>query len=287
MKQLVGCIAIFFSGLNPVFAQSLLPRLTFKPNDSTYVFGEQVNLRVDTSTTSTVITQLNVGEKVIITDQSTSTLTLNRRTEHWYKVRVPALKKEGYVWGGMLSIVTAEKDGLLFMISISQVMADDVEYEVRAVRKNKILHKIPIADFPCGDNGIGEFLMSGTVEDNHGLSGCQNVITFISTMETGMCDVIGSNTHQTILWNGKTMLPLPQIEHGYGDGCILGSFYGSYYIFPADPDGKPDLVLMHTLTGNCDEEDEIAYTKTITVQKVLIWDGKLFIQPKIKHPDED
>jgi Bacterial SH3 domain len=287
MKHLIGCIALFLSGICPVVAQYTHPILQYKPNDTTYVFGEHVNLRADSTTTAKVVVQLNPGEKVIITGQSESLLTLNQRTEHWYKVNVPGQKTSGYIWGGMLSILAATKGDMQFLLNqVQGAKPDKPAFEIRAVSKNTILHKITVPEFPCGEAAMGEYLMSATVDGNHGLPGCQNIIHFSSSLETGMCDVIGADMLLSILWNGKTLQPLPMIARGRGPGCVLGSFYGSSYIFPSDPGGKPDLVLKMTLSGDCDDDDEEAeYTKTITVRKVLKWNGARYVTPK--RGDED
>lgn len=94
MSRLIKFLALSFVGICPIFAQesesqSLLRCL---PGYPSYVFSEHVNLRLDSSTTAKVVAQLNVGEKVIVLGRSFGTLTLNGRTEHWY--RVSALNRQ-------------------------------------------------------------------------------------------------------------------------------------------------------------------------------------------------
>ncbi len=285
MKQLPGCLAILLSGICPLIAQESSPLLRYNPQDTVYLLGENVNLRSDTSIAANVITRLNVGENVVILGRSVLPLTLNERTEHWYKVKSLRLKKEGYVWGGLLSCVTAKEKDLLFLMNkVAVSNSKKMTIEIRAVRENKIQHTIAVPDFPYENHELGEFFLSSEVYNNRGLSDYQNIIRFGSSLETGMCDVIGTNTQLYLLWDGKKMTPLPLIE-AWADGCTFGSYYGSAYIFPSDPDGKPDVILQRSQNGECDEE-EIEYTRTVSVRK-LVWNGKRFILPEPDHPDKD
>lgn len=285
MKQLPGFLAILLSGICPLIAQESTPLLRYNPQDTVYVFGENVNLRADTSVAANVISRLSVGEQVVISGQSAHPFTLNQRTEHWYKVKSLRLQKEGYVWGGLLSCMTAKEGSMLFLMNkVAVPNSKKTTIEIRAVRGNTLQHTITVPDFPYMNHELGEFFLSGDVYDNRGLSDYKNIIRFGSSLETGMCDVIGTNTQLYVLWDGKKMTPLPLIEAWSGD-CILGSYYGSTYVFPSDQGGKPDLILLRTQDGECDEE-EIEYTRTITVRK-LVWDGKRFVFPKPADPEED
>ena len=284
MNRFINFLALSLMGICPIFAQESesQPLLRCLPGYPSYVFGENVNLRLDSSTTAKVVAQLNVGEKVIVLGRSLGTLTLNGRTEHWYRVSALNQQKEGYVWGGLLSCAVVEGTDVLFLMNKIKVPNTNLmTVEIRAVAENKVLHAIANPDFPYYTSGLGEFFLSGHISDNRGLPNFKNVVCFSSNLETGMCDVIGTNTLWHLLWDGKTMTPLPLVEAALGEDCMFGSYGGASYIFPSDPEGKPDLVLHRSIEGECDEEDGIEYTKTICVRK-LVWDGKGFIFPEKK-----
>ena len=265
MKNFICCLSIAFLNTGLLLAQESVPLLRYKFQDTVRVFGENVNLRADTNVTATVIERLQIGEQVVILGQSTRPFVLKERTEYWYKVKTLNQPKEGYIWGGLLSCVSAESGDLLFLMNkVAVPNQKTTTMEIRAVQDQKLLHTINVPDFPFESTPNGEYYLTGIVNDNRGLSEYKHIVHFTSTLETGMCDVKGATLMLYLLWDGQKMKPLPIINAE--GGCIFGSFSGASYIFPSDPEGVPDLILHRSVEGECDE-DEIEYTKTIRVRK--------------------
>lgn len=284
MKHFLIALALLMLAIGQIEAQNNRALLQFHQGDTIYVFGENTNLRAEANTASAVVAQLEAGEKVVILDQSEHTLSLNQRTEHWYKVKTLNQAREGHVWGGLLGCVSARYGDVTFVMNkVGTSQPNVTTMTVRAIQKGKVLYALDVPEFPFSHHEIGEYYLNSQVDNNRGLSGYQSIITFVSDLESDMCDVEGSLTTLTLLWDGKTLSPLP-LTGGRGY-WRFGTFYLEKYVFPADPDGSKDLILHHEETGKAtneeeENEDEVTeYTKEIRVRK-LVKRGNHFVLPQ-------
>jgi Bacterial SH3 domain len=270
MKYMLAASALLVFGICQTTAQNNQALLRFQEGDTVYVFGENTNLRAEANTSSAVLAQLGAGEKVVILGQSKHTMSLNERTEHWYKVKTMNQPHEGHVWGALLACVSAQIGDVVFaMNKVGTAKPVSTDMIVRAIRDGKILHTRSVSEFPFYISEIGTCRLSSKVEGNRGMSGFQSIIMFSSDMESGMCDVEGSLSHLLLLWDGKSLSPLPLIGgRGY---WRFGVYEFEKYIFPADPEGHQGLILHYSETGSADEEAEevIEYSKKIRVRKLV------------------
>ncbi|MBK8427303.1 MAG: SH3 domain-containing protein [Lewinellaceae bacterium] len=274
----------FFFCLSVLSAQQTY-LFQWNPNDTVAVFGDKINVRSQPSTDATAVTQLVAGDEVIIEEVSTQSSTLNGVTLPWYKVHWNNKKSSGFVWGGLLSIMSRAVSsdtrfvaGVLKSVKKSANDIREYSFEIRAVRKGEVSGKVTTTIQTEGSVYLRQI--------EHGardLKGYSTLMILAIGYET-----CGNPLHEWyVLWNGSQLSALPVCKTE-SDG---GDFYhAEYYVFPQEgPDesrpghyGDESQVFFSVEQHEReDREDNTGWDENRSVRaRLMRWDGKQWIKPK-------
>lgn len=254
----------------------------FSENDTTYIFGDKVNVRSESSTTAATVAQLVAGDEVIIMGETETKTTLNGVELPWYQIRFQNNQK-GYVWGGLLSVLrkSSLKD-VRFVAGVTKAVkpkADEAaqySIEVRAIRNGTVLQKVT--------NTIkneGSMYYRPLEVGARGLKGYKALL--IVEMGYEACGYPWNEWY--ILWNGSQLHSLPLCE-SVADGGVFA--HVERYEFPQGPDentpghiGKEDEIFFTIEFSATEElEDASGYNENSWKRsRKLRWDGKQWLKP--------
>ncbi len=265
-----------------------------------YILGNNVALRETPSRTGQVVTTLNAGTSVFIEEMTTDTLIVNGVGSYWY--RVTAGDRQGWTWGGNIAQVafgstadaTVKFVGGIDHITPSDTGMYDHSYRLIALKDGKEIDRIVVRSFAWG------FEMVTNLGDR-GLHAVDDIIA-LNVPCVGGC---GCTTGDVLVfWSGGRF-------HHAAD--LMGSPDGAYstnvsFIFPADMEGLPDVIIREELTYSevadepledtntegeevtedqpVDEADDTdqEYISRITTRTYLTWNGKALV-PSGRAPE--
>jgi len=255
------------------------------PNDTVAVFGDKINVRSQAATDAAVVSQLMAGDEVIIAEVSTQTSTLNGVTLPWYKVQWNNKKSSGFVWGGLLSImspaVTGDTRFVAGVLKSVKKTADDIpeySFEIRAVRKGVVSSKVSTTI-----SSEGSVYLRPIEQGARGLKG----YTSLMILSIGY-EACGYPWHEWyVLWNGSQLSALPVCQ-SVADGGVFS--HTEYYVFQqGGPDeSKPghygdenQVFFSIEHHEREDREDNSGWDENGWVRaRLMRWDGKQWIRPK-------
>jgi hypothetical protein len=197
-------------------------------NDTVFVFGDKINIREKPASDAKAVTQLNIGEMMIVTEITETKTTLNNLEMPWYKVRFKG-QQTGYVWGGLISVTGLQKVGDVQFVAgiVKQTKAvkseeDLPEYqiEMRAIKAGAVVHKVSM-----NIGGYGYFHAMETEIGARGLKGYNAILGV--TLSYDACGYPWNDWY--VLWDGKQLSSLPL--------CVSVSDAGVFshrerYVFP-------------------------------------------------------
>lgn len=197
-------------------------------NDTVFVFGDKINIREKPASDAKAVTQLNIGEMLIVTEITETKTTLNNLEMPWYKVRFKG-QQTGYVWGGLISVTGLQKVGDVQFVAgiVKQTKAvkseeDLPEYqiEMRAIKAGAVVHKVSM-----NIGGYGYFHAMETEIGARGLKGYNAILGV--TLSYDACGYPWNDWY--VLWDGKQLSSLPV--------CVSVSDAGVFshrerYVFP-------------------------------------------------------
>ena len=167
-------------------AQTSEPYLHHNPNDTTLVFGDNVNLRAAPKKAAAVVGRQHAGQKVKIVAQTNELLTLDGRTEYWFEVAPLGQDVRGFMWGGLLAWAWADTAGLCFALNVVSDKKEGPGLEFRAIRDGQVLSSAVFYEYFIGyDNQV--YRPSLVVSGNHGLAGFEHVISLNMDIPTEVC----------------------------------------------------------------------------------------------------
>lgn len=244
-----------FSQEETEFVDNSVVLTALPDNHQTRVFGDKINVRARPEKDAAVLDQLLIGDPVTVLATDEAELTLNGWTAPWSKIAYTKAgqRKEGYVWNGVLSLVSTEKKGTFFVYNIVKTTtkktktADGEEYEatffqveIRAARGGKIVSSVS-ASLELNTDYSTEI----TVRDSLAVPPYQTALNF--TFFFAPCGYHESDIW--CLWDGEKLTLLPGLDSsGGGDG---GDFYEEEtesYIFPTDENGRDGEILYESVS---------------------------------------
>jgi hypothetical protein len=245
--------------------------------DSTYFsLGENVNIRLNPDTAGKVISQVAIGEKIRIIEDTEISYTRNGYTANWYRIfyNNRGAKAEGYIWGGFLAtqvIKTKGDDGIIFMYGITKVIKqeyfDEVYINVRVIKENKQLAKLDLRAV----GGLRTYNFAETL-GSKGVDGVKDILRI--NFSDGYCG--GSFGDIYLFWDGKNLFHVKTLDEGF-DAPYSAT---NKFIFPADEKGKKGLIINKSESGfySDDSKYHIEDWERITYK----WDGEKLVSVKAK-----
>lgn len=272
MRNYVLLIALSMFLLD-VYAQEVkyieTENIQFQPNETFYLFGDDVKFRAEPSTESDVIEVLKINSRVTVLSEENSTYDYNGISWKWYKVSYK--NKVGYIIGGLLSLDQKAVGDSIYLISFKQnALEGGYDLLIRLVNK-KTLEYIELP-YNLRDTDI----FSIDVYDNKGLSSIKDIflIDFIAEgcgVDEGGCYFFN---------DGESLTKAIQFSR-----MVDGDLYWHYekVVFPRDNGGIKDKILFVSEHGETLNEDT-NYKKVITESIEFTWKGKFL---EIKNEESE
>lgn len=254
----------------------------FRPGDTTWVFGDKINVRTQPAKDAPVAAQLVGGEQVIVLDTAQFML-MNGLGQRWLKVgfRKNGAAQEGYVWGGLLALGSVQLGDMRVVYGATSAKIEEgleglpaFQIEVRAFPANGQLRAFATykLDMPGSYiSQIGRITSLGLAQFPVG-----GVKIWFSGEACGY-----PNYDLYVFWDGAKLVPLPSLQ-SVADGGML--YHGEEYIFPYLQPGyarQPDAIFLKESHSEVIHEDEIQSDEWAKVRRML-WDGKKFTKPSMK-----
>lgn len=219
-----------------------------------YILGNNVALREAPSRSGKVVTTLNAGTTVFIEEGTTDTMVMNGVGSHWY--RVTTGDRQGWTWGGDIAQVafgstadaTVKFVGGIDHITPSDTGTYDHSYRLVALKDGKEIDRIVVRSFAWG------FEMVSNLGDR-GLHAVDDIIA-LNVPCVGGC---GCTTGDVLVfWSGGRF-------HHAAD--LMGSPDGEFstnvsFIFPADMEGLPELIVREELSYDETPTEDIEETES-------------------------
>ncbi|WP_405570845.1 SH3 domain-containing protein [Winogradskyella sp. Asnod2-B02-A] len=265
-------IILFVLALNFSFAQDsnhLEINQEFKIDQIVYLFGDNVKLRNSPSVDSEVVKLLTIGEPLKIIEKSSETFMYNGINSPWYKVEYN--NQQGYVVGGLISIVEKKDDNVRFLFATE--MVDEKLYIItRALINSKTEYFENKSEFLGSNYGFKINLYN-----NRGVKSIDNIL-FINYLP----ESCGANSGGYYLFLDSNNLYKVIDVFSSAD---IGFWESENLIFPNDPKGEKDKIIYFQEHGQYSEmdnlENEPTWEKTNTTKVNLKWvNNKLHPNPK-------
>lgn len=257
MKTLF-CILLFISALT-VCAQEVPNYCSpyeypFEKGDIIAVFGDNVKLRSEASTSGKVLALLAFNSSVTILEKTEETMVFDGIESNWYKIKTDT--QTGYVLGALLSLEQINAyDNTDFLF---QYTKEEDKYFL------KIRNTVATAEKYVE---LKEELLNPELKieilNNKGLAQVTNIIALQYVAEA--CGVEGGTTYLT--WNGIDLKYLADVS-SIVDGGIFS--WQEKLIFPEDSSGHDNTIYFQsTIITNEDEQRD--YRKETTQSIAFIW----------------
>lgn len=255
----------------------------FEPDQDLFLYGDKVNVRSTPSTSGAVVSNLPAGHPIMIDQADDATFAMGGYSTNWYRVvyKESGQDKAGYVWGGLISMATAELENPgaandQFVCSISSWSQEkNFVMTARVIRGGKILTSLDFEPISSGffDAGVFGHGVCVTVDGNHGFKGVRNVIRLEFNYEA--CGY--ENGEIFILWDGSKLTWL-----GKASTVVEGGVFAYTYelFFPDDPvSGSPGILkVLQTYEEYYYPEGDQQLSDVANL--VILEDGSMMIMEK-------
>ncbi len=250
---------LFFISSITIFAQGepkyIETNHTFSPNETVYLFGNDVKLRAAPNSNSDVKTLLKIAEKVTIIEKTDQTLTYNGIDWPWYKVSYK--NQTGYIIGGLLALDMAQIHDSIYLVSLYK---EDDKYVVLTRLANKdtsyIEHKKRLGS-------ASTFQLK--VYNNRGIDGITDMV-FIDFIAEA-CGIDGGGYY---LFNqNNALLDAIELQQISDSGMY---WYIEEVIFPDEKGGTKGKIILNREQGETIDDDS-DWVKTKHESREFIWTG--------------
>ncbi len=244
--------------------------LPIKAENKTYlVFGENVNIRKDSSLKSEVIAKLQPGDPVKIIKQTNILLAQGLTKEYWYEIQTG--DKKGFVWGSLLADGVTEIGG--FQLLIRNPGANTKKIEFKLLKGGKLVSSLTLSPGPVANEDWKFTFYKGEVfSPNPGfLIGFRYLV--YSEIEYGQQE----ETILRITENGK----IGEFFSWNPGACDPPSCMDTWILFPGDilakdpsigrKEYKSQTNTILEITRSYDLDDESINEYSVSMKK---WNGK-------------
>ncbi|HNW93367.1 MAG TPA: SH3 domain-containing protein, partial [bacterium] len=237
----------------------------YAPGAQVPVCSDGANLRFFPSVSAPLMARLPIGTYVTIRYQDTATYTTGNHTEPWYRVsyqlRDGSIMK-GYVWGGALAKAAVSlPDGKLLAVGISHRDASGRKICVARVAANGTM--VAQTAFPAIETDGGATFGCTLAAERIDTAGFTPSLTLVRVSFTfEACDY--ANGDILLTWNGHRLECGPALLRCGNENGTLATTP----VFPADPGGQSDCLLLHQIFCQWTGDTEPA---RITSDDTAVW----------------
>lgn len=235
------------------------------------LFGDNVNIREQTSTNAKIVDKLPIATAVIIIENTKIPLTLNGYNDYWYKIEYSA-GKQGYVWGGLLAkSYTNLNNGLKIVAGIVKTDKDSKTMQARLVNddNNTILSSYDFEPIELGFEG--NTFNYCTYAKQLNAAGLTPPIDLVELNFTyGACDYPNGNVYLVIQHN-----TIKKAFQTLWSSNEMGGLHIEL-ILPSSKNGIPNKIIE--IRTSKFREDEMDTTGHVIIDTVMhIWSNNQFI----------
>jgi hypothetical protein len=236
----------------------------FYDGEVAYLMADSVNVRETADIKGKMLDRLPIGTKITIVEQSEWSLNLNGFSAPWYLVEY-GTKKKGYVWGGKIAFTSFRSSGNTdYVIHFGPEKYEDgqMTYQLRVEKNHKELQRISVKGFGNPDKEH-----TCTNYGDRGLTTVDDVIYI--TGDAQYCADAGGSV--VLFFSGGKLIEAKRLMVG----ADAPMFWSDELIFPADMEGKKDVILFHEEVGEVGDDNELHYETNQTTK--WKWDGKSLV----------
>ncbi len=236
-KKILVILVVIFCVFN-------LKSLSLVPVNHAYILFDNVNIRKSPEIIdSNVIDKLNIGVKVKIVEKTSNATIINGLNSNWYKIgyNINSIYREGYVWGGLLSLYNVMLNDNTILFGIQQYIKDYGYVGVAKIMskdsiKSTIIFKLTL-DRPVSETNKIPDKLNIQVFDDLGMNPFINIIKISLTPPSdgiiSNCSIIGISENNVFQYISE--------ERYWGEGAV-GSYSERYY-FPKEKNGKKNMIV--------------------------------------------
>lgn len=235
---------------------------------TTYIFGDNVNVREAPLINSKSLTKLKIGTKATIISNG-GLYELNGLQAPWYEVNYGSGK--GWVWGGFLSLTAENLGNDLILYGLSSFSTDSFFMgELKYVKNNKLIasHASQAIYTNWTDTHEYTYSVSSELYEEKGFDGISAIIKISFLYEA--CAY--TNGDQYYAWDGKKFIHFANAYFGSDAGAFS---YKTQVNFPWNENGEKNTVKIHYELMEFDETIE-DYKLTEQKDDVLEWKNNMF-----------
>ncbi len=246
----------------------------FIPDAVVRLFSDRVNLRSEPSTNANVVAMLPIGSELTVLGEPVGNYTASGFSAPWYKVKSAARPSvEGYVWGGLLSIVAIDFEDsgkkLALVAGITGLADFNFAGECRVLSEGQIVARAPFKWIATLMNQENNYGYNAKIEELpwKGTQDIRRVFQIFCGYDA--CGYTRGNL--LFFWNGREIITGPRAE----EVSEAGVFHvESVFVFPGDEGlGEKSLLLRTTTSEEADSENGVAASAK-KVETLYTWSGK-------------
>lgn len=236
----------------------------FEEGSKEYVYGDNVVLRKNPSSSAEALDTLSIGSEIVIVRKMDETASLNGLDWNWYKVKVG--RTSGYILAGLIALDRVKFEDITYLVTIAGYKdSEDVEYIKYKVRARVVQSN---GEYYGHETRINTNSFYIKALDDRGLDGIQNMLVIHLFAEA--CGVDGGDIY--LFNNGERLYTGISLSRVSDAGAF---WYHETIIFPKDEGGSEGIVQYERELGTFMDE-EMDWTKATIHRLNLHWvDGQL------------
>ncbi len=271
------CTALLLHFSFPLFAQnhwdSVLPEK--KENTLYLIFGENVNIRKEANTKSTIVAKLNPGDPIKILKKTNSLLSQGSMKEYWYEIQTG--DKKGFVWGSLLADSYADLGDNKILIRNPGAHTKKIEFKF--LKSGKVISNLTLSPGPVANEDWKYKIYNGSLFT-------PKLGTILGFRYLVYSEIEYAQLEETLIRideKGK----MSEFFVWYPGGCDPPSCMESWIVFPGEILGKDTSIGRKEYKGITNSILEI--TRSYDVDDISIneysesirkWNGKSLVDVK-------
>lgn len=234
-------------------------------------------IRAESSTQSTILDTLKIGDSIKIIDQSKNKLTLNNLNLPWLSVEYhkKGVLKKGFLWKGFVAIGNTSFKNLQFITCLSNKFKQKITDNGYTYEQTNFVFTIKTCDQnftilseKTFSHVVGEnYTFTNTAIDHWGLKNISCIYRIAFNGEA--CGI--PTQYKYFFWNGKK---LDLLIENYNVGDANAYYHTEEFVFPKEKGGKPNTIIKKINEAeNIDETLEGSTFKIKETTEYYIWNG--------------
>ncbi|RYD53650.1 MAG: SH3 domain-containing protein [Sphingobacteriales bacterium] len=246
---------------------------SFEPGTTQKVFVNGANVRSQPNMQAPVLDSLRSNQSVTILEKDSIVWKIGERRTVWYRIQYSKNSQPatGFIWGGTLCVGFRKKGPHDLLFGISKTTSKNSPETGQSFPQNtgsvKLMQDTILVDEVSFEMPSGESLSVGSfaVESNHRL---QNVAYTVKAGVSGEACGISGYEQYVLVTEDQHLVALPQLM-SVGDADVYHHDEG--FVFPNDPGGQPNIIVMKTEEMEKNERTGKEHTKRSRTR--YTWDG--------------